>query len=125
MLELFRRNTGGSSGAIAAQRGRNLFLIDGALLLGFAFIAGQYVAWKQLAAQGLFLATNPNSSFFYLFTGMHIVHLFGGILALSFLLAIFVMRDTVRPNLLNAVVTYWHFMAVLWVYLLFIICTRL
>ena len=39
------------------------------LFLGLLFVAGQYVAWMQLRAQGLFLATNPSSSFFYVLTG--------------------------------------------------------
>src|SRR5450755_3423933 len=41
------------------------------LFLGLLFVAGQYIAWKQLAAQGLYLATNPSSSFFYVLTAMH------------------------------------------------------
>jgi cytochrome c oxidase subunit III len=110
---------------IAAQVGRSKALLSGALILGLMFIVGQYVAWQQLAAQGLFLATNPNSSFFYLLTGMHILHLVGGIIALAYLLVHRALSGVVRPNLVNGVVTYWHFMAALWVYLLFIIITRL
>src|SRR6202035_749080 len=55
------------------------------LLLGLSFVAGQYLAWRHLAAQGLYLATNPNSSFLYVFTGMHALHLLGGIAVLVYL----------------------------------------
>jgi cytochrome c oxidase subunit III len=47
--------------------------------LGLLFVAGQYVAWMQLRAQGLFLATNPNSSFFYVLTAIHALHVLGGL----------------------------------------------
>ncbi len=53
-------------------------------ILGILFVAGQILAWGQLAAQGIFLATNPSSSFFYVFTAAHGVHLLGGILALLY-----------------------------------------
>src|SRR5258708_5648738 len=52
-------------------------LLTGAL--GLVFVAGQYVGWQQLAAQGVFLASNPHSSFFYVLTGLHALHLLGGL----------------------------------------------
>jgi cytochrome c oxidase subunit 3 len=125
LLEMSRRAMLKKTEAAAQQISRSKILLSGALILGLMFIVGQYVAWQQLAAQGLFLATNPNSSFFYLLTGMHILHLVGGIIALAYLLVHRALSGTVRPNLVNGVVTYWHFMAALWVYLLFIITTRL
>lgn len=125
LLEMARRDMLKKSPAAARESTRSKILLSGALLLGLAFIVGQYAAWQQLAAQGLFLATNPNSSFFYLLTGMHIVHVIGGIVALAYLFVHRALSGTLRPNLVNGVVTYWHFMAALWVYLLFIIVTRL
>ena len=125
LLEMSRRAMLKKTEAAAQQISRSKILLSGALILGLMFIVGQYVAWQQLAAQGLFLATNPNSSFFYLLTGMHILHLAGGIIALAYLLVHRALSGAVRPNLVNGVVTYWHFMAALWVYLLFIITTRL
>jgi heme/copper-type cytochrome/quinol oxidase subunit 3 len=47
--------------------------------LGVLFLAGQVLAWRSLAAQGVFLATNPHSSFFYMLTGLHGLHLLGGL----------------------------------------------
>ena len=56
------------------------------LALGLLFIAGQVLAWRELAAQGLFLATNPSSAFFYVFTALHALHLLGGVVALGYVL---------------------------------------
>jgi cytochrome c oxidase subunit III len=96
------------------------------LALGLLFIAGQYEAWRQLAAQGLFLSTNPNSSFFYVFTGMHILHLLGGIAALVYLVGQLVgSHATFRRAAFHNTAIYWHFMGVLWLYLLFVLRTKL
>ena len=96
------------------------------LALGLLFIAGQYEAWRQLAAQGLFLSTNANSSFFYVFTGMHILHLLGGIAALVYLVGQLVgSHTTFRRAAFHNTTIYWHFMGVLWVYLLFVLRTKL
>jgi cytochrome c oxidase subunit 3 len=89
------------------------------------FVAGQYLAWRSLAAQGLYLATNPNSSFFYLLTGVHALHVLGGITALLYLFIQLAVQKSVRRNLLRGVAVYWHFMAALWLYLLVVICVRL
>jgi cytochrome c oxidase subunit 3 len=108
----------------AAQLRTSRIAISLALLLSSAFIVGQYLAWRQLAAQGFFLASNPNSSFFYVFTGMHALHVLGGLAALLLLL-FRVLQRSPRLALLPGVALYSHFMCVLWLYLLFIICTRL
>ena len=50
--------------------------------LGIAFLIGQWMAWKDLASQGFFFASNPSSHFFYLITGAHGAHLVLGVLAL-------------------------------------------
>src|SRR5438128_933182 len=47
--------------------------------LGLMFVGGQYEAWLQLKAQGLYLATNPSSSFFYVLTSVHVLHVLGGL----------------------------------------------
>jgi cytochrome c oxidase subunit 3 len=95
-------------------------------VLGLVFVLGQYLVWRQLAAQGLYLATTSNSSFFYVFTVMHALHLLGGIVALTYLIAQITSRQG-RPrwSLFEGAATYWHFMGVLWLYLLFVISTRL
>jgi cytochrome c oxidase subunit 3 len=90
------------------------------LLLGLLFLGAQLLGWRQLIAQGAFLAGNPHSSFFYLFTGAHGVHLVGGLTALSYL-AVRSRRKLVgvgRERQLaasEAISLYWHFMDGLWV----------
>jgi cytochrome c oxidase subunit 3 len=85
-------------------------------ILGLFFIAGQVIAWRQLAAEGVYLATNPSSSFFYVFTGAHALHLLGGIGGLTTIM----LRDTrrlTRATAVEVVAMYWHFMDGLWVFL--------
>ncbi len=84
--------------------------------LGILFVAGQIIAWRQLAAQGIFLASNPSSSFFYVFTGAHGLHLLGGILALLYV-QFRVTRKVSRGTAISIVSMYWHFMDGLWVFL--------
>lgn len=92
------------------------------LLLGLGFLASQLLAWRQLVARGLYLASNPHSSFFYVLTGLHGLHLAGGILALGFLFA-YAQRSrgpaprVKRRTLTDVVGIYWHFMDLLWVFL--------
>jgi cytochrome c oxidase subunit 3 len=85
-------------------------------ILGILFVAGQILAWGQLAAQGIILATNPSSSFFYVFTAAHGVHLLGGILALLYV-QFRVTRKVTRGTAIEVVSMYWHFMDGLWVFL--------
>ena len=84
--------------------------------LGLGFLASQVVAWRQLAKQGIYLASNPYSSFFYLLTGAHAVHLAGGLLALGFLW-LRSRNQSGRQATADAVSIYWHFMDALWIYL--------
>jgi cytochrome c oxidase subunit 3 len=125
LLEMSRRTLRPDSQSQAADRAKGGLLLAVSLLLGVFFVIGQYSAWRQLRAQGLYLATTPNSSFFYLLTGAHALHLLGGLAALIYLYAHLAVGRGVRRNLLNGVVTYWHFMALLWLYLLLVIFTRL
>jgi len=94
------------------------------LFLGLSFVAGQYVAWLQLRAQGLFLATNPNSSFFYVLTAAHALHVLGGLGGLVRVISRF-NRSILRKSTLDATSLYWHFMDVLWVYLLLLLWMKL
>jgi cytochrome c oxidase subunit III len=92
------------------------------LVLGLLFIAGQVFAWRDLAAQGLFLATNPSSAFFYVFTGLHALHLLGGVTALGYVLVRLRVSPAWPPmGALDATALYWHFMDVLWLYLLVVL----
>ena len=95
-------------------------LLTGAL--GLVFVAGQYVGWQQLAAQGVFLASNPHSSFFYVLTGLHALHLLGGLCWFVVVLGR-LRRLAYLPGEdgLRLFATYWHFLAGLWVYLLWLL----
>jgi cytochrome c oxidase subunit III len=93
--------------------------------LGWLFVACQYLAWLRLRAQGMYLATNPSSSFFYLFTGLHAVHVIGGLAGLALVICRFRKPlSTLRISTLSTVSYYWHFMAVLWIYLLLLLWMR-
>src|SRR5579872_5797419 len=75
-LEFSRRRLG--EGAVAAFK----HWWEIATALGVLFLVGQFLAWRGLAAQGVFLTSNPSSSFFYVLTGLHGLHLLGGIVFL-------------------------------------------
>lgn len=88
--------------------------------LGLLFLAGQAMAWRELAASGFYISATPSSSFVFLLTGMHGVHLLGGVIALLIAGAASVLRRSAQSQLIWLDVTgwYWHFMAILWVYIL-------
>jgi cytochrome c oxidase subunit III len=121
-LELSRRSLahGTSANSASAMGGIGWLLCT--LALGIAFCCGQYMAWQNLRAQGIYLATNPNSSFFYVLTFIHVLHLVAGILALLYLTARLVFRRAAfRRSLFDNTAIYWHFLGVLWIYL-FLLC---
>jgi len=88
-------------------------------LFGVMFLAGQLLAWRQLSGQGIYINTHPHSSFFYLLTSLHGVHLLGGVIALVFVtVAAYRMRISFRRRaVVSATAIYWHFMDGLWIYL--------
>ncbi len=87
--------------------------------LGILFLGGQLIAWRQLAGQGVFLVTNPSSSFFYVLTAAHGLHLVGGVLALLYVSQRNWQRSRMSLGTAADVASiYWHFMDGLWVFLL-------
>lgn len=90
------------------------------IMLGLGFLTGQWLAWSDLASRGFYVATNPSSSFVYLLTGAHAVHLFGGIVALLAAGAAVVLNRPLasRRIIVDVTAWYWHFMALLWIYVL-------
>lgn len=87
--------------------------------LGIVFLIGQVVAWRLLEAQGIYLASNPASSFFYIFTGAHALHLFGGVAALIYVAKRNFDQSQVSRTVASEVASYyWHFMDGLWLFLL-------
>jgi cytochrome c oxidase subunit 3 len=89
-------------------------------MLGAAFLASQITAWRELVVKGAYLAQNPHSSFFFLFTGLHAAHLVGGLVAL----AIVVLGRSKRRELVDVVAYYWHFLGLLWIALFIVLRSR-
>lgn len=90
--------------------------------LGILFVILQYIGWKQLAALGVQINGNPSGSFFYVISGLHVAHVLGGIAALSVAMIhafslIFKVTEK-RKNRFELVCHYWHFVDILWIYLL-------
>lgn len=92
--------------------------LDLTVVLGLGFLAGQWMAWRELAARGFYVATSASSSFFYLLTVTHAIHLSGGILVLLYAALTSLLRKPVEARRIVVDVTawYWHFMAFLWLY---------
>ena len=98
-------------------RFRKLWLI--ATGLGFAFLIGQVIAWRELVLAGFYVATNQASSFFYIFTGLHGLHLLGGVCALLYVSFRKFEKARVSRSIAAEVASYyWHFMDGLWIFLL-------
>lgn len=123
-LEVARRRLGSLRGTTKNQGASQTRWLYIALGLGILFVAGQYVAWAQLRSQGLYMATNPNSSFFYLLTAIHALHVLGGLGGL--VRVIYRLNHSIlRKSTLDATAYYWHFMDALWVYLLLLLWMKL
>lgn len=88
------------------------------VVLGFGFLIGQWMAWGELKARGFLVSTNPDSSFVYLLTAAHAVHLTGGIIALLWASITSLLHRPVegRRIVVDVAAWYWHFMALLWIY---------
>jgi cytochrome c oxidase subunit 3 len=106
--------------AVKKDRQRDLSLWLGlSALLGVAFLAGQVAVWRELVHRGVYLPSTLQSSFFYVLTGLHGLHLIGGIIALGFVFQSAV-RGRLRPfshEPLKMGALYWHFMDVVWIWL--------
>jgi cytochrome c oxidase subunit 3 len=90
--------------------------------LGVVFLLGQVRAWRELAAAGVFLATNPSSSFFYLLTAAHGLHLLGGIVALLYVaFRAWQYSRITQGTAAELAAIYWHFMDGLWVFQLLLL----
>ena len=107
----------------SSRRRPGSFGLHATLILGILFLVGQGLAWRQLAAQNLLLATGPSSAFFYVFTVMHAVHVLGGLGGLGLVERRLAAGGLSRTTF-KAAALYWHFMAVLWLYLLTLLTIR-
>jgi cytochrome c oxidase subunit III len=89
------------------------------VLLGLSFLAGQWLAWIELHNRGFYVDTNPSSSFAFLLTIAHAVHLGGGMVALLWAASSSLFHKPLEARRIVVDITawYWHFMAVLWLYI--------
>ncbi|MEQ9186231.1 MAG: cytochrome c oxidase subunit 3 [Cryomorphaceae bacterium] len=91
--------------------------------LGIAFAWLQFSAWGELVDAGVFFAgreSNPAGSFLYTLSGLHLAHLAGGLIALVFTSVKAIMKkySATDHTGIGVVATYWHFLDILWIYLL-------
>ncbi len=89
-------------------------------ILGVGFMAGQYFAWTELVTNSIHLVGNPSGSFVYIISGLHGLHVLGGVIYLLILLDA-TRKGLVHSKSLNGIemcATYWHFLGGLWLYLL-------
>jgi cytochrome c oxidase subunit 3 len=125
-LELARRRIAAFMRGRESGRAGSSFWLNATMFLGLVFVVGQYAAWLKLRSEGLYLPTNPNSSFFYVLTGVHVVHVLGGLGGLSRVMLKFRSAShPLRRSTMDATSYYWHFMGMLWIYLLFILWLKL
>lgn len=125
-LEIARRRLTAYMRGAEGNRSVPTFWLGATLVLGLIFVVGQYLAWLKLRSEGLFLATNPNSSFFYVLTGAHAIHVLGGVGGLTRVIVKFLRPVlSLRRSTMDATSYYWHFMGILWLYLLFVLWIKL
>jgi cytochrome c oxidase subunit III len=123
-LEIARRRVAAFMGGLVIPGESPARWLYTTLVFGLLFVIGQYVAWARLRAEGLYLATNPSSSFFYLLTAAHVLHVLGGLVGLVYVIGK-LRKSQLRRSTLDAASRYWHFVDVLWVYLLFLLWMKL
>ncbi len=96
---------------VGVRRG---LLVGGAL--AFAFLVSQFLVWRQLGSLGYFVDTNPSNSFFYLITGLHGLHLLGGLVAwFRASLRLWRGADVAKIRItVDLCAVYWHFLLLVW-----------
>ncbi len=123
-LEVARRRIAAFMTGVGNSGRRPGFWLYVTSFLGLVFVIGQYAAWLTLRSEGLYLATNPNSSFFYLLTAVHGLHVLGGLVGLIYVIRK-LHRAVLRRTTLDSFSYYWHFMGILWVYLLLLLWIKI
>lgn len=86
------------------------------LLTACAFVAGQVYVWALLQRQGVYLGSGPSSQFYYFLTGLHALHLVGGMIVLLWAMTtIFVGRSfESRQITIDVTAWYWHAITIVW-----------
>ena len=90
--------------------------------LAIAFLVGQWAAWQQLSAAGYLIWNNPANAFFFLLTGLHGIHIAGGIWVLSLALWRYQRRsDSENLLAIQLCSQYWHYLFALWILLFWLL----
>ncbi|HMJ46166.1 MAG TPA: cytochrome c oxidase subunit 3 [Ferruginibacter sp.] len=99
---------------------RYRLLIAATLGLGVLFIVLQFIGFRQLWETGITLTANVSFSFLYVIVGLHAAHVIGGIVALLLMSLKAFSKKTRNYSTLpvEMISTYWHFVDILWIYLL-------
>ncbi|HTD25252.1 MAG TPA: cytochrome c oxidase subunit 3 [Terriglobales bacterium] len=103
---------------IQQENSRSLPWLAITVILAIGFLVGQATAWNMLQQEGMFVVGNTSGSFFYVLAGTHAIHLSIGILVLLYALSseVFSWKLETRCLVVDVTSWYWHFMAVLWIY---------
>jgi cytochrome c oxidase subunit 3 len=123
-LQMARRRFAALTAGPTHDARPSLRALYGTLALGIIFVVGQSMAWTQLRSEGIYLSASPNSAFFYVFTVFHALYVIGGLAGLVHVVRK-LRRAAARRNTLDAASYYWHFMDILWLYLLFALWMKL
>jgi cytochrome c oxidase subunit III len=120
-IEFARRQAAVASGAspgVSLGNEQSFPWLGITVLLGIGFLAGQGLAWRELHTRGFYVDTNPSSSFAFLLSITHALHLAGGMVALLWAASASLLHKPVESRRIVVDITawYWHFMAVLWIY---------
>lgn len=89
-------------------------------VLGTGFLVGQWLAWAKMVEMNYYFAgTNASSSFIYVLTGFHGLHIISGLVVLVLALIATYRYKVHSRNMLRMELcsTYWHFLGGLWLYL--------
>jgi cytochrome c oxidase subunit 3 len=104
------------------QPGSRRWLL-GAMLAGLLFLLGQVLAWAQLYAHGIsFSGSGVRASYLYTLSGLHAFHLVGGLL---FCLWVWGRFERGGRQRLDLALYLWHFLGILWLYLLGVLMVNL
>ena len=108
---------------VRAERRTSLWWVWASIAAGGCFLAGQYRAWLQLSWHGHKFNSSPSSAFLYLLTGTHALHLVAGLLVLLYVCLAAGPRRSLERRCITLDVSawYWHFIAIMWVYVLVVL----
>lgn len=101
------------------------------LFLGLAFTVSQYIGWYELKQSGIYLSGKAAGSYLYIISGLHVLHLAGGLVFLTLLYTkmsrvaadpvktLITVTNPYEKTRIEMVTAFWHFIDVMWVVLFF------